>query len=40
MFAERILHHPTTMASILLCNLHLKQSSAVELSKTEVSCWK
>jgi len=40
MFAETILHHPTTMVSILLCNLHLKQGSAFELSKTEVSCWK
>jgi len=38
MFAEIILHHPMIMAAILLCNLHLKQSSAVELRKTELSC--
>ena len=29
-----------TTISILLCILYLKQSSAVELSKKEVSCWK
>jgi heme/copper-type cytochrome/quinol oxidase subunit 2 len=31
------LHRPMTTISILLCNLRLKQSSAVEL---KVSCWK
>ena len=40
MFAETVVPHPTTVVSILLCNLHLKQGSAVELSKTEVPCWK